>query len=119
MSTMIPILILIAILTSCLYCCFPRRSTKARASEDLQQTPNQLRHDLEGYHRIGFCTRCKQQTRLSDHCDGCGGHDRWNIKPHVIKDGVKDYVCTTCFHLARYAHHCDVCGGGSKIVAVS
>jgi len=65
--------------------------------------------ELKDFHVVGFCTRCVKQTRLSHHCDDCGGHSRWNIVKHIVKEGGTDNICTRCFHLTRYAHHCDFC----------
>ena len=71
-----------------------------------------IEDNQKGFHQVGFCTSCVRQTRLPMHCDGCGGHDRSNIKQHFVMNGQKDYICTKCFHLARYSHHCDTCGAG-------
>jgi len=77
-------------------------------------------HELKDFHVVGFCKSksCLKQTRLSHHCDGCGGHDRHNIITHIVRNGGEDHVCTRCFHLARYSHHCDCGGRISDIVSV-
>jgi hypothetical protein len=99
-----------------LYCI---RAEQKKKNKEEPPAPRANSHELQDFHKVSFCTICvKQMTRHLEHCDGCGGHDRANIKQHIVKDGETDYICTNCFHLARYPNHCDLCGGRTTIVEI-
>lgn len=101
-------LVVVCLLTR--YCLF--RKTEIQINHTQLQTRWPY-SESNGYHKVGFCFKCKKQTRLPHHCDGCGGsgnRTRHFIILHWVEDNkVVDYVCTRCGHLALYEHHCAYC----------
>ena len=86
---------------------------KRRQEEATVTTPREREATVttprESWVTVGFCFSCKKQTRLSCHCDGCGGHSRHNIVEHTIRSDRKEHICTQCAHLALYPDHCGFC----------
>lgn len=97
-------------------------NSNKRKKESATLEEIRCRCELKDFHLVGFCTSCVKQTRLHWHCDGCGGHSRYNIVKHIVRNGRIDNICTRCFHLARFPHHCDFCknnrGGSNGIVGI-
>jgi hypothetical protein len=101
-----------------LYWAVSKMTKKDSKEWNVSEVTQRPLHELEDFHRVGFCMSCVKQTRHPMHCDGCGGHNRYNIKESIVRNGETDYICTKCFHLARHSHHCDRCRGQTPIVEI-